>query len=531
MGDFMKKLPALLNTPARAVMAVGLIVLVSEYLIMALFDVIHGVSPTRDDYQLVMIFNYLDPILLIAIVSPALYILIFRPMRDQQDELEVARRKIEQAHREWMAALDVVDDPIFLHDKNFRILRCNKAYQQCAGIPLHEIIGQPYYEIFPKNHAPMPCCLRAMEEAEEAEEVVLASGSSYRSRAFSVHDEQGTYLYSVHTLEDITERKHQEERTAALLELSTSVETLDEKTLLQQGLDTVQHLTDSRIGFLHFVSEDQKEIELVTWSTDTLAHYCQAAFDRHYPLSAAGIWVDSVLLKQPVIINDYAAAPGKKGLPEGHAAVQRFICMPVLEGTQVRMIVGVGNAASDYDEHDVETVKLFSYDLYRIAQRKRAIKSLEESAQHFRAIAQSANDAIISADSASNIVGWNTAAERLFGYTEAEIIGQPLTVLMPERFRNLHREGLARVVAGGAPHVIGKTVELAGLHKDGSEFPLEFSLAQWQAADGQFFTAIIRDITEHKQADSHLPSSSMNCAAGTSLHQVVRGASLTSSMK
>src|SRR3989338_5471294 len=191
MGGFMKKLPALLNTPARVVIAVGLIVLVSEYLIMTLFDVIHGAIPTRDDYQLVMIFNYLDPILLIAIVSPALYFLIFRPMRNQQAKLEVARKKIEQAHREWMAALDVVDDPIFLHNQQFRILRCNKAYQQCAGIPLHEIIGQPYYEIFPKNHAPMPCCLRAMEEAGEAEEVVLASGSSYRSRAFSVHDEQG----------------------------------------------------------------------------------------------------------------------------------------------------------------------------------------------------------------------------------------------------------------------------------------------------------------------------------------------------
>lgn len=130
--------------------------------------------------------------------------------------------------------------------------------------------------------------------------------------------------------------------------------------------------------------------------------------------------------------------------------------------------------------------------------------------RHFRAVTESANDAIITgagagaSAGAGNIVGWNAAAERLFGYTEAEINGQPLTVLMPERFRNLHREGLARVVAGGVPHVIGKTVELAGLRKDGSEFPLEFSLAQWQAADGQFFTAIIRDITKRKQAEEAL---------------------------
>ena len=216
----MKKLLALLNTPARAVIAVGLIILIAEFLIMALFDVIHGALPTSDDYQWVMIFNYLDPILLIAIVAPILYILIFQPMRNQQDELEVARRKIERAHREWMAALDVIDDPIFLHDKQFRILRCNKAYQQRAGIPLPEIIGQPYYEIFPKTGAPLPCCLRALgkeEEAEETEELAVGE-ANYRSRAFSIKDEQGVYLYSMHILEDITERKQAEAKLSEQLD-------------------------------------------------------------------------------------------------------------------------------------------------------------------------------------------------------------------------------------------------------------------------------------------------------------------------
>jgi PAS domain S-box-containing protein len=139
-----------------------------------------------------------------------------------------------------------------------------------------------------------------------------------------------------------------------------------------------------------------------------------------------------------------------------------------------------------------------------ITGRKVSENKLEKSERHFRAVTESANDAIITAAGAGGIAGWNAAAERLFGYSSIEIIGQPLTVLMPERFRNLHSEGLARVMAGGAPHVIGKTVELAGLRKDGSEFPLELSLAQWQAADGRFFTAMIRDITGRKQAETQL---------------------------
>jgi len=144
-------------------------------------------------------------------------------------------------------------------------------------------------------------------------------------------------------------------------------------------------------------------------------------------------------------------------------------------------------------------------------QLRQHIGNLEDkltgSEQQFRAVMASANDAIISGEENGNIIGWNAAAQRLFGYSEAEIMGQPMTLLMPERFRNLHDEGLSRVAAGGSPHVIGKTVELAGLRKDGSEFPLELSLAQWQASDGQFFTGIIRDITQRKQKEDELEKS------------------------
>ncbi|MDO8990104.1 MAG: PAS domain S-box protein [Sideroxyarcus sp.] len=131
----------------------------------------------------------------------------------------------------------------------------------------------------------------------------------------------------------------------------------------------------------------------------------------------------------------------------------------------------------------------------------------EESERRFQAVAQSANDAIITADSAGNIVDWNPSAERLFGYTLAEIGGLPATRLVPERYRDLHREGLARVAEAGAQHLKGKTVELAGLRKDGSEFPLEISMAQWRVDTGLFFTALIRDITERKQAEQKLSES------------------------
>ncbi len=139
-----------------------------------------------------------------------------------------------------------------------------------------------------------------------------------------------------------------------------------------------------------------------------------------------------------------------------------------------------------------------------ITERKRAEKEVQESEARYRAVFHSANDAIISADSAGNIVAWNPSAERIFGYKESEILGKPLTLLMPTRFREGQLAAMQSVYTGEEKHSLRKTVEVEGLCKDGSEFPAELSLSEWQVANGQFYTAIIRDITERKLAEENI---------------------------
>jgi PAS domain S-box-containing protein len=113
-------------------------------------------------------------------------------------------------------------------------------------------------------------------------------------------------------------------------------------------------------------------------------------------------------------------------------------------------------------------------------------------------------DGMVTINAHGEVVLWNRAAEKMFGYTTDEVIGKPLTIIMPERFQEAHKSSLDRVASGGKPKVIGKTVEMAGLKKDKSEFPLELSLAKWKTGEGVFFTAVIRDITERKQAEEKL---------------------------
>jgi PAS domain S-box-containing protein len=136
--------------------------------------------------------------------------------------------------------------------------------------------------------------------------------------------------------------------------------------------------------------------------------------------------------------------------------------------------------------------------------RKNAEGALKESEQRYRSVAKSATDAIITTNGKGIIINWNLASEKIFGYTQAEITGKNLTTIIPQNYAENHSNGMKRIEQGGEYHLIGKTVELMGLHKSGNEFPLEFSLSEWEIKEEKFFTGIIRDITLRKHAEKEL---------------------------
>ncbi len=107
---------------------------------------------------------------------------------------------------DWQHIINAIPLPIFLHDHNHHILQANRAYGKLAGLPLEEILGRHYWQIFPKLEGPLPGCQAALAgHGEREEDVVLSSGKIFRSWAFALENEEGQYLYSVHLLEEVTE--------------------------------------------------------------------------------------------------------------------------------------------------------------------------------------------------------------------------------------------------------------------------------------------------------------------------------------
>jgi PAS domain S-box-containing protein len=137
-------------------------------------------------------------------------------------------------------------------------------------------------------------------------------------------------------------------------------------------------------------------------------------------------------------------------------------------------------------------------------QRKRAEETLWESEKRFHSITETASDAIIIFDAYQNIFLWNRAAQKTFGYRVGEVRGQPLASMLSEEFHAVFQGVIEEVMATGDSDLLGKVIEVIGIRKDGSEFPLELSLAIWAAKEKVFFTAIGRDITERKEAEKAL---------------------------
>src|SRR5215212_5210066 len=143
----------------------------------------------------------------------------------------------------------------------------------------------------------------------------------------------------------------------------------------------------------------------------------------------------------------------------------------------------------------------------RLFAHRQLDEELRKSEARYRTVMDAAFDAIVTITPEGIVRCFNRGAERIFGYGAEEVIGQPVTLLMPERYREHCVAGLHHYLRTGEARVVGGTIELVGLRKDGSEFPIEMSLGETHENGERLFTGVIRDVTERKEGEKAIKES------------------------
>ena len=299
------------------------------------------------------------------------------------------------------------------------------------------------------------------------------------------------------TFDDVTERHRTEAILAArarIVERAAGSATLEE--VLRSTLDEAELLTGSCIGFFHFVEPDQRTLSLQAWSTRTARDFCRAeGHGLHYPVDQAGVWTDALLALEPVIHNDYASLPHRRGLPEGHAEVLRELVVPVTRADLAVALLGVGNKPFPYGPSDVDQVRRLADLAWESAEHKRTQERhrLEEAA-----LEHSLN-AVVLADLEGRLRWVNPAFLRLWGLADRHAaLGSHLGDFWADPGSVV--AVLNRLVRDGDP-VEG---ELKARRDDGTTFDAHFtaSLAKDDAGRSLGVLGTFLDVTEsrHLQA-------------------------------
>jgi PAS domain S-box-containing protein len=318
-----------------------------------------------------------------------------------------------------------------------------------------------------------------------------ASDGTYRwhlGRALPMRDAEGTITQWVGACTDIHEQKMAKEELTRHVEARTA------------ELSVANTLLHSQI--LERERAERRNQQIFAYSLDVICTIDQQGRFTQVSAAAHKVWgyepeelVGRRFLDLVVPEDQAKTSEMVSKIIQGEPVADfenRYICK---DGSLVTI-----SWAANWSEAE-KTMFCVAHD---ITDRHHSTEQLRASEERFRSVAQSLGDAIISTDSEGLIIFWNQAAESIFGHTAVEVLGQPLTVIMPNSFAARHREDLQQHQTTGKTHVLGRNIELQGLHKSGRVFPIELSLSTWETNEGHFYTGIVRDITLRNKIEEEL---------------------------
>jgi PAS domain S-box-containing protein len=372
------------------------------------------------------------------------------------------RRRAEEIQQQMAALVEFADDAILTKSLDGIIRSWNPAATRLLGYAADEIIGQSITRLLPDDRQDEETMilrkLRKGERVAHFETIRRRSDGTLIDVSLTIspiRDRAGNVVGASKIMRDITERKRADERFRLVVEAAPNA---------------------------MLMADRDRRITLVNRNAEALFGYSRAEL-LGQPLEL--LIPQRFRERHPDLVANYFAAPQARAMGAG-----RELYGLRKDGSEVPIEIGL---------NPIETpVGLFTLaSIIDITERKRAD-------ERFRLVVEAAPNAMLMADRDRRITLVNRNAEALFGYSRAELLGQPLELLIPQRFRERHPDLVANYFAAPQARAMGAGRELYGLRKDGSEVPIEIGLNPIETSLGLFTLASIIDITERKRTEDEL---------------------------
>jgi len=349
-----------------------------------------------------------------------------------------------------------------------------------------------------------------------------------------MEDDDGRLLMlAVIDLDRLTREKEERALNEARLESLLAINRFpakDIQELLDFSLLQAISLTSSQYGYIYFYDEDTQKFTLNTWSNGVMADCAIAEKRTVYDLSKTGIWGEAVRQRRPILINDFPAPNHlKKGYPQGHVALTRFLTIPVMRDERIVAVVGVGNKKDDYDEADIRQLTLLMDAVWNAVEAQRVQLALRQSEQRLRELAENIHEVFWLRDRETGAITYvSPRFETIFGRTCQSLYEDPQSFLLAvhpddleqvrQQQKNLREKGIAfdysyRILRpdGEVRWVWGRTYPVMDLNENVVRF-----------------AGVLEDITERRQVEQVLAESEARyralfstMAEGFAMHEIV----------
>lgn len=433
------------------------------------------------------------------------------------------KEKLQNKLKLFAHAIKDIKECVYITSLENKTIFVNSAFESLYSVVEEEILGKDIPVLYNK------CVTEAKRDEILADSLrqgwkgeitnILSCGKTFHLNLSTsvVRNDEGKVEAIVGIAQDITKLKENEElilKRSGLVKLLNDVilvanKSFDVTASVSYAINKMCEYTKWDVGHCYLVSGDKlvssgiwngnlstKYLELKNLTAETIFGRNEGMPGRCFA-TAKSYWMNLIELTE-----DPQYKRAKQSVASG---LSTGIWAPLITQNEVAGVLEFFHKdEKPLDNEILDCIKNIGIELGGLIDRKNFLDLISEREKHFKAVADTANESIITANNLGKIVYANESVETTFGYTPAELVNKDLTILMPEKYIPKHAAAFKKRNISGESSLVGKTVELEGKTKSGLVFPIELSLAEWEMNGQMFFTGMIRDISLRKQIENEL---------------------------